>query len=60
MTKLYDLRMDKMLTQEELAIKSGLSVSQISRLENGKHPPRFSTIKKLARALNVSAKRIEF
>ena len=42
------------LTQAELAEKSGVSEGTINRIEAGKHEPRISTIRKLAKALNVS------
>ena len=41
------------LKQVELASKSGISVSYLSLLEQGKRDPTFSTIIKLAAALDV-------
>ena len=41
------------LTQEELAEKSGLPQSHISRLENAKHSPSRVTLEKIAKALGV-------
>jgi len=50
--KLRRLRGD--LTQGQLAAKSGVSQSHISRLEEGKKPnAKLSTVGKLARALGV-------
>ena len=47
-------RLRKHLTQKELAEEAGISYPTISRIENGKRQPRWSTIEKLAKALNVS------
>lgn len=44
-----------LLTQDELAEKSGVTVSTISRLENGLQAARVSTIRKLAEAVGASA-----
>ncbi len=44
-----------LLTQEELAQKSGVTVSTISRLENGLQAARISTIRKLASAVAAEA-----
>jgi DNA-binding XRE family transcriptional regulator len=41
------------LTQAELAQKSGLPQSHISRLESGKHSPSRATIEKIAKALGL-------
>ncbi len=51
--KFKQLRLQKMTTQEELANRVGTSVAQISRVETGANTPRFSTIKKLAKALEI-------
>ena len=40
-------------TQEELSWMSGVSVTQISRLENDKSMPGFDTIEKLEQALGI-------
>jgi putative transcriptional regulator len=58
--KWKELREKKFMTQRELAEKAGVTVETISRLENGKYKPRFSTIKKLAKALGVEPNMIEF
>jgi len=43
-----------MLTQEELAVESGVGVATIRRIEGGEiTEPRFSTLRKLARTLDV-------
>lgn len=41
------------LTQAELATKAGIDTKQVSRLENGAHEPKLSTILSLLAALDV-------
>ena len=53
--KLKQIRKSKGLGVNQLALKSGVSASQISRFENGKRKdPQMDTAKKLAKALDVS------
>lgn len=53
--KLKELRLSKGLGVNQLALKSGVSASQISRFENGERKdPTFETVKKLSQALGVS------
>ena len=52
--RLKRLRAAASLTQEQLAKKSGLPQSHISRLEAAQHSPSFKTVTKLAEALDVS------
>ncbi len=52
--RLREWRERRLLTQRELAEQVGMSTGQINRIENGIHEPRFTTIRKLAVALNVS------
>ncbi len=47
------LREDRLLTQAELAERAGIALSSLVRIENDQVDPRFSSIRKLARALNV-------
>lgn len=47
------LRLKKELTQEELAIKAGLSKTAIWNYENSKRTPNLETVKKIAAALNI-------
>jgi transcriptional regulator with XRE-family HTH domain len=54
MTRLRVLREERLLTQKDLAVKTGLTVATISRLENGQRRPRFTTLRKLAEALGVT------
>ena len=46
-------RTQKNLTQSELANLADISVSYLSLLEQNKRDPNFSTIKKIAKAINV-------
>lgn len=48
--KIRSARNEANLTQEELAEKTGLPQSHISRLENGKHSPSGTTLEKIAAA----------
>ncbi len=60
MTTLKELREQQFLSQEDLARKSEMTTGTINRLENGKNKPRYVTIRKLAKALNVDPKEIDF
>lgn len=51
--RLKELRSEKGLTQEELAYRSEITLSQIARIETVKINPTISTIFKIARTLNV-------
>jgi transcriptional regulator with XRE-family HTH domain len=44
-----------LLTQADLAERSGVSEVTINRLENDRHEARISTVRKLAEALRVEA-----
>ena len=46
------------LSQEQLAEKTGLHPSEVSRLERAVREPRLGTIAKLAHALGVSAAKL--
>lgn len=48
------IRRERGLTQEQLAVRSGLSQQYISGLERGKRNPAIVTIYELALALGVS------
>jgi len=52
-TRLRELRERAALSQEDLAVKSGVSRATIARLEAGIRPARPSTRRKLAGALGV-------
>jgi len=47
------LRKARGLTQQALAVKAGVSLGYLARLEIGMHDPRLSTLQKLAKALGV-------
>lgn len=51
--RLREVRLRKVLTQEELAQRSGVAEATISRIETGQQEARISTIRKLAAALGV-------
>jgi transcriptional regulator with XRE-family HTH domain len=51
--RLRDLRKRALLTQRELADKSGVGVTTIIRIERNQVEPHGSTIRKLAEALEV-------
>ncbi|MCY9663710.1 helix-turn-helix domain-containing protein [Paenibacillus alginolyticus] len=52
---LKTLRINNMLSQEELAFRSDLDRTYISMLERSIHQPTISTIFALSRALNIKA-----
>ena len=60
MATLEQLRKLQYLSQEDLAKKTEMTTGTINRLENGKQKPRFATIRKLAKALDIEPKEIEF
>ena len=51
--RIAKIRKDKKLTQQQLAKRSGLPQSHISRLEGGVHSPALKSLQKIARALEV-------
>jgi transcriptional regulator with XRE-family HTH domain len=51
--RLKKARMRKLLTQEELAEKAGVSPSTIVNIERDQAEPHISTMRKLAKALDV-------
>jgi transcriptional regulator with XRE-family HTH domain len=51
--RLKEVRKSKNLSQEELAYKSGLSLSQIARIETAKTNPTLSTIFRIARTMEI-------
>ena len=52
--KLKQVRVEKGFTQEDLAYESGLTLSQIARIETMKINPTVSTIFCIARTLNIT------
>ena len=51
--RLKELRFEMGFTQESLAYESGITLSQIARIETVKANPTVSTMFKIARTLNV-------
>lgn len=47
-------RREQRLTQEEVSDRSGIHVTEVSRIERGLRDPRVTTLLRLARALDVS------
>jgi transcriptional regulator with XRE-family HTH domain len=52
--RLRTLRKRKLLTQEQLAERSGLAVSTVIRIERNQVEPQGATIRKLADALGTT------
>lgn len=48
------LRTQNKMSQEDLAYSADVSLSQISRIELGKHNTTFSTLLSICRALNIT------
>ncbi len=55
---LHRVREDRLMTQQELAEAADLNLSTVMRIENDRVEPRFSTIRKLARALDVEPREL--
>jgi transcriptional regulator with XRE-family HTH domain len=55
---LRDARERAGLSQEQLAARSDLHPTEISRLERGRREPRLGTIVRLARGLGIGADRL--
>lgn len=54
-SKIKKARKDKDLTQEELAIKAGVTYTTLSKIESGQVTnPTINTLKKIALVLNFS------
>jgi len=51
--RLKEVRIERFLTQQELADKSGIGIVTVSRLESGLQQPRLKTVRRLAAALGV-------
>lgn len=56
--KVASIRKDKGFTQEELARTADIGRATLSRLENGEVSPRYETLKKVAKALQVKTSRL--
>ena len=53
MVAVLDARKQRNLTQEELARRSGVHQSDISKIENGTRNPSIKMLRKIARGLNM-------
>lgn len=56
--RLKEIRKEKKISQEELAYRSEITLSQIARIETVRINPTISTIFKIARALDVTPSEI--
>lgn len=54
-THLRKLRLDRELTQEELADKAGMHFTYIGQIERGVRNPSLINLEKIARALKIGA-----
>lgn len=57
-TRIKALRSRKGFSQEELSERSGLSLRTVQRIENGETEPRGDSLKRLAKAFDVSSDEI--
>jgi DNA-binding XRE family transcriptional regulator len=57
--KVKELRRQSGMTQQELAEKSGLPQSHISRLEKGVHSPSYKTMERIANVFGVKHDELE-
>jgi len=55
--KVKELRTSKGLSQEELAVRSQLSLRTVQRIEGNETEPRGDTLKRLSTALSVPPKK---
>jgi transcriptional regulator with XRE-family HTH domain len=51
--RLKEVRKMKKLSQEELALRAGLTLSQIARIETARINPTLSTIFRIARTMDI-------
>lgn len=51
--RIRQIRLEKKLTQEELALEAGLNRAYIGYIERGERNPSTETISKIAKALKV-------
>ena len=55
---LKSIRQSKNFTQQQLAFESGISLSQIARIETARINPTLSTVFQIARTLEVTPKEL--
>ena len=58
MNKLKEVREKVGMTQRELSELSGITITTISKIENGRHAPRISTANEIAKILNADFKEL--
>lgn len=46
------------LTQEQVALRSGVHATEVSRIEGGKRDPQISTLERLAKAVDIKPGRL--
>jgi len=51
--RLKELRKQVGLSQEQLAEQIGVTIESVSNMERGIHGPKFDTLEKIAKVLNV-------
>lgn len=52
--RIKQLRKEKNMSQEQVAFSANISLSQISKLESGRHNTSISSILSICRALNIT------
>lgn len=57
-TNLREARKKLGLTQEEVARRSGVHSTEVSRIEGGRRDPKVSTLERLAKAVEVKPGRL--
>ncbi|HDR7446062.1 helix-turn-helix transcriptional regulator [Bacillus cereus group sp. BfR-BA-01119] len=58
MNKITNVRKEKGITQEGLALKVGITRAYLSNLENGKHKPSLDVALKIAEILESTVEKI--
>jgi transcriptional regulator with XRE-family HTH domain len=58
--QLRELRQRAGLSQEQLAVKVGVTASTIYKLESGRSKPSYDTLLRLSKALGVEISEIQF
>jgi transcriptional regulator with XRE-family HTH domain len=54
--RLQEVRIERGLTQEELAHRAELDYSYLNQIENGKRNPSLEAVSRIAKALGVTVK----
>ncbi|WP_363324688.1 helix-turn-helix domain-containing protein [Leifsonia virtsii] len=56
--RLRQVRMDRRLSQEDLAARAGLGPGTVARIEGGHQSPRVSTVVRLANVLEIPVRQL--